>query len=347
MNATTAIEEVRARIQELQADFWTSAEVYRALNEAQRRFSAQEKWSWLYTRGTDTLTAGDETLPLPAGVSAARVFNIQLALDGVTQPFIPQRVGPAEGLRLAATYFSAAATPMAYYLLSEEVADSNELQSLANSGSTASTFTITFDGQTTAAISRGASAAAIQQALVALSNVGAADVSCYGGPLGTDTVYIQFRGALGGTDVPAITLGGLSTANLTVATPNPGGGNSGEYTTTVQFVPALTRDADVSYVYIRDPRVLSTGTDVLDVPEEYAMGVVAYATGLLWLKELQDSRKADEQFALYASIVQDALRESRKLNQDSGFAWGRNQPEFGFVSEDDYTYRHFTGPLGP
>lgn len=347
MNATTAIEEVRARLQELSADFWTGNEVYRALNEGQRRFSAQEKWPWLWTQGSTTLAASTETLLLPAGVSAARMFNLGLTFSGDARPRTVRRVGPAEGLTLGLTRYTDAAEPLAYYMLSEEVEDSNELQSLANSGSTASTFTITFDGQTTAAISRGASAAAIQTALVALSNIGAADVSCYGGPLGTDTVYIQFRGALSGTDVPAITLAGLSTANLTVATPNAGGGNSGEYTTTVRFVPALTREASVTYIYIRDPRTLATGADVLDIPEEYAMGVVAYATGLLWLKELQDSRKAEEQFALYADVVRDALRESRKLSQDSGFAWGRTEPQYAFRSDDEEVYRHFSGHLGP
>ena len=345
MNVTTAVLEIRARLQELVADFWTSVEVYNALNEACRRFSAQEKWPWLYTVGSDLLVAGATKLDLPAGVSFERVFALGLTFADDSRIRTPRRVSPVEGFRLRQQFYTAASEPLVYYIVSES-GTGNELQTLANAGDTAGTFTLTYSGQTTAVISRAATAATIQAALVALSNIGADDVTCYGGPLGTATVFIRFRGALGAADVAALTLGGTTTS-LTAATSSAGGANTGEYVTNVRFLPTLTRDATVEYLYIRDSRNLTTDTDVLDVPEEYAMGAVAYATGLLWLKELRDSRKADEQFGLYAQVVDDAKRESRKLSPDRGLAWGRNEPEMGSISGDDYTYQHFTGLLGP
>jgi hypothetical protein len=119
---------------------------------------------------------------------------------------------------------------------------------------------------------------------------------------------------------------------------------------TVRFVPVLNRAATVSYQYIRDPVPL-TGADaqVIDCPDEYVMAVVAYATGHLFLKELSTSAKADEQFALYQKIVNDARRLHKKLIPDSGFAWGRNEPEFGAAVIDDDFYAQLVTPptFGP
>ncbi len=98
------------------------------------------------------------------------------------------------------------------------------------------------------------------------------------------------------------------------------------------FVPVMNRAATIEYQYIRDP-VLATGSygsSHLDIPNEYAMGVCAYAAGHAYLKELNFSRKADEQFALYQKAVQDAKRESRKVTPDSGLVWGRQEPQYGW-----------------
>jgi hypothetical protein len=82
----------------------------------------------------------------------------------------------------------------------------NEIQTLAITGSpTGGSFTITYSGQTTGAIAYNAAAAAVQAAMEALSNIGAGNVACAGGPLPGTAVAIEFRGALRQTDVPAIT----------------------------------------------------------------------------------------------------------------------------------------------
>lgn len=82
----------------------------------------------------------------------------------------------------------------------------NEIQRISSYESSG-TFTLTFDGQTTAAIAWDADAATIQAALEALSNIGAGNVSVTEGPLdefGTE-VAVEFIGALAAADQPLIT----------------------------------------------------------------------------------------------------------------------------------------------
>lgn len=71
----------------------------------------------------------------------------------------------------------------------------NEVQSLAISGTpTGGTFTLTYDGQTTAGIAYNANAAAVQSALEALSNVATNDIVCTGGALPGTAVTMTFSG---------------------------------------------------------------------------------------------------------------------------------------------------------
>lgn len=345
MDTTTAVEEIRARLGELVPDFWTAAEVLRALNSACTRFSMAEKWEWLYTVGSDTLTAGTTTMYLQPGTSGNRHFLLEGTFSGDARPRHPRRVTAAEGVRLRAQFYTPMSDPMVYFFVSQPDEGANEVETITNAGSTTGTFTITFDGQTTATIARGATAADVRDALVALSNIGPADVRVYGGALGTAAVYVEFRGQYAGVNVPAMTLGGTTTS-MTVATATAGGSASQLWSPVIEFLPELTRDMDITYTYLRLPRVLSAGADVVDVPDEYTDAVIAYATGRLWLKELKDSAKADEQFGLYHQIVDDAKRDQRKLLGDEGFAWGKDEPQTGFTSESDYAYRHFSGPLG-
>lgn len=82
----------------------------------------------------------------------------------------------------------------------------SQVNTLTMSGGTGGTFTITVDtmtagvpdgtSQTTSAIAYNASAATIDAALEALSNVGAGDVTCAGGPINTTPVTLTWGGAL-------------------------------------------------------------------------------------------------------------------------------------------------------
>lgn len=83
----------------------------------------------------------------------------------------------------------------------------DEVQAITKSGTvTGGTFTITYSAQTTAAIDFDATAAEIQAALEALSNLAPGDVLVTGGPISTQRVQIRFAGALAGTNVAEITI---------------------------------------------------------------------------------------------------------------------------------------------
>jgi len=106
---------------------------------------------------------------------------------------------------------------------------SNEVQQVAiTGGPTGGTYTLTYSGQTTAGIAYDATAAAVQSALEALSNIAVGDVVCAGGPHPGTPVTVTFQGLLAETDVAQMTAsaagltGGTSPA-VNVTTTTPGG----------------------------------------------------------------------------------------------------------------------------
>lgn len=100
MNLTTLRLEVRERVGELTADFFTDAQVDRAINEAIRRFSQAERWPWLITDGDDALADDEDEVELPVNVSPNRVLNVAIEADGWERPKLLERVAPHEGFRL-------------------------------------------------------------------------------------------------------------------------------------------------------------------------------------------------------------------------------------------------------
>jgi len=231
---STAVTEIRARLQELVADFWTSTEVLNALNEGVKRFAAEERWPWLQTVVTNgSLTTPWTDFALPENYDPTRVLNLAVYFGSEARPRPVQRVSPAEGFERLLRDYQGRSEPVAYFVASATDADSD-----------------------------------------------------------------------------------------------------GQYIYTVTFVPKLNRNATIKYIYFRVPAIMTGSTESMDIPEEYAMAAVAYATGLLWTKELQDSRKAEEQFALYAQIVDSAKKNFRKFPQDTGFSWGGEGPSHSM----DYDY---------
>lgn len=99
-----------------------------------------------------------------------------------------------------------------------------EVQTISLGAASAGTITITFDGQTTAAIAFDADAAAVQAALEALSNLDVGDVFVTGGPLPAE-ITLTFAGQYLGTDVPevVVTPTGLTGGTVTVTTVTEGG----------------------------------------------------------------------------------------------------------------------------
>ena len=98
----------------------------------------------------------------------------------------------------------------------------NEVQSLTVGGAGLTSFTITYSAQTTSSLDDQATAQEVEDALVALSNIGAGDVDVTG-PAGGPWI-VTFQGALGDTNVAEMTTtptGG--TGVVTVATVEAGG----------------------------------------------------------------------------------------------------------------------------
>ena len=104
----------------------------------------------------------------------------------------------------------------------------NAVQTVTITGTpTGGTFTLTYNGQTTAAIPYNASAAQVASALVALSNIAsAANVATGGGALPGTPVTVTFQGLLGNQPQPVMTavgsLTGGSSPAVSVATTTTG-----------------------------------------------------------------------------------------------------------------------------
>lgn len=82
----------------------------------------------------------------------------------------------------------------------------DHVQTITITGSpTGGTFTLTYDGQTTAAIAYNAAAAAVESALEALSTVGSGNVTCTGGAFPGTAVVVTFTGDFAASYRPAIT----------------------------------------------------------------------------------------------------------------------------------------------
>jgi hypothetical protein len=123
----------------------------------------------------------------------------------------------------------------------------NEVQRLTIANATGGTYTLTFSGQTTSALAYNANAAAIQTALIALSNLATGDVTVSGsGPY-----TISFAGEYSYEDVPAIVAAGDnltgSSPTATITTITPGVPIAGDFScslssdkTVVTVTPSAT-----------------------------------------------------------------------------------------------------------
>jgi len=113
-------------------------------------------------------------------------------------------------------------------------ASANEAQTATITGApTGGTFTLTWNGQTTAAIAYNAAASAVQSALEALTNIEPGDVSVSGSAGGPYTV--TFKGRFAGEDVAAMTASGASltggtSPGVTIATATAGGDSASDGT---------------------------------------------------------------------------------------------------------------------
>ncbi|MGC5033071.1 hypothetical protein [Micromonospora sp. DT229] len=111
----------------------------------------------------------------------------------------------------------------------------SEVQTVSiTGGPTGGTFTLTFAGETTAAIPYNATAAQVRAALEALASINTGEVTTAGGQLPGTPVTVTFGGRFAGDNVPQMTAGSGSltggstpTAAVTTSTGGAGGATDG------------------------------------------------------------------------------------------------------------------------
>ena len=107
------------------------------------------------------------------------------------------------------------------------------------------TFTLTYSAQTTGAIDYDATAAEVQTALEALSNIGVGDVRCTGGPLDSDPVIITFTGDLG--DQTITLTGTFSSLTAAPGTSAVTSAQVGQAINTLSALPVIPGNVNVYY----------------------------------------------------------------------------------------------------
>ena len=112
---------------------------------------------------------------------------------------------PATDLTMDITATTTLNDVLTWLNTNEGTAAVDEIQTISSTA-TGGTFAMSFGGQTTGALAFNATAAQIDTALEALSSIGAGNVTCAGGPLGTAGVTVAFAGTLAGQDAAMVTV---------------------------------------------------------------------------------------------------------------------------------------------
>lgn len=116
---------------------------------------------------------------------------------------------------------------------------------------------------------------------------------------------------------------------------------------TARLIPTPDQAYTITGIYMLVPPLLSGAGDEPVVPEEYQQALPAYAAGLLFLKELEISQKASEQFQIYNSVLQNARKDTQQQDLDEIVAWGRSKPSggrgrFGYGDQRDGFWNRIT-----
>lgn len=144
---------------------------------------------------------------------------------------------------------------------------------------TAGTFTLTFGGNTTAAINWNDSAATIQTRLRALASIGATGCNVTGGPINSNPVVVEFTGSLGGADQALIT---TSTGSVTVVETQVGAAG---YTFTFEGNVDVPRTVGGAYQPQMHVWSLQPG-GVWPYNRQVSMTVSSHAANKTWAAEL-------------------------------------------------------------
>lgn len=217
--------------------------------------------------GTTTLTlAGQTTSATNLTVTAAQLQTAIISLSNVETVTVTKSDstpyvftveftgidGSANQSQMTASTYTGATSAVHYRTVTVTqpgITSVNEVQVVTLNGTpTGGTFTLTYSGQTTGTIAYNASAATVDAALEALSNIGVADVAVTGAAGGPWTV--TFETALAATNVAEMTgdgalLTGAATVTLTVATTTASAGPN-HWDTAANWSPSgvpITADA--------------------------------------------------------------------------------------------------------
>lgn len=180
--------------------------------------------------GTFTLTyEGETTAPIAYNASASTVDSALELLSTIPAGGVTCSGGSLPGSAVTVTFTGSLQYTNVSPLIIDDtglkvivtettpgVTTANEVQTISLSGAPfGGTATLTYSGQTTAAIAWNASAGTIQTRLLALSNLTTDKVTVTGGPW-PDPVQVTFVNGLAATDVAAITGSGTGLANATI-----------------------------------------------------------------------------------------------------------------------------------
>ncbi len=173
--------------------------------------------------GTFTLTYdGQTTAPISQGASAATIQGVLEDLSNIEVGDVEVTGGPGPTDDWIVEFKANLGLTDVPLMTAVSSCGQNEKQTVSiDPTTTGGTFTLTYDGQTTAGINHNASAGDVEDALELLSNIGAGQVAVTGGP-GPDTAWIvSFTGTLGLTDVVLMTgdgalLTGGSSTDVTI-----------------------------------------------------------------------------------------------------------------------------------
>lgn len=94
----------------------------------------------------------------------------------------------------------------------------------------------------------------------------------------------------------------------------------------VHVVPTPSEDWTFEFLYHRNPAAAADNEE-LQVPAQYMEAVIAYATGMCWLLELNGAGKAQEQFNIYQAVLDKARKAHKSLADDEILAWGAEEPQ--------------------
>lgn len=180
------------------------------------------------TEGTFSLTySGQTTADIPYNASNAAILSALEELSNIELDYLTCTGGPLPATPVSVQFSSglgnvdqiAVDDAGLFFDISTTILGSpsqNEIQSItAASTPDTGTFTLTFDGQTTSALGWNATASEVDTALEALSNIGAGNVTCSGGPLNTTSIIVEFTGTLAAANQDEMT----ATSSLTGTVP--------------------------------------------------------------------------------------------------------------------------------